>query len=156
MFRVLIAAAALGAAFPAAAQADKVDQAGDWWLMPSGDLRIDDELLLVDGAPKRQGNIATLPTFLMFREADSDGVIAIRVDARLDCAAKTRSGVLTRVYYADGRVENANAGFDPKPVDDGLLIYQYACLNNSSDMVHYGRRPRSEVTAEVFRANPKR
>lgn len=156
MFRLLIATAALCAALPAAAQADKVDQAGDWWLMPSGDLPVDDELLLVDGAPKRQGNIATLPTFLMFREADGDGVVAIRVDATLDCAAKTRGGILTKVYYADGRVESPNAGFDPKPADEKLLIYQYACLGNSSDMVHYGRRPRSEVTAEVFRANPKR
>jgi hypothetical protein len=124
--------------------------------MPSGDLPVDDELLLVDGAPKRQGDIATLPTFLMFREADDEGVIAIRVDARLDCAAKTRGGTLTRVYYADGRVENASAVFDPKPADPKLLIYRYACLTDSKGMVHYGRRPRSEVTAEIFRANPKR
>lgn len=156
MLRSMIAAAALCAALPAAAQADKVDQAGDWWLMPSGNLPVDDELLLVDGAPKRQGNIATLPTFLMFRDADGDGVIAIRVDARLDCAARTRGGTLTKVYYTDGRVENASAAFDAKPADEKLLIYQYACLNDSRGMVHYGRRSRSEVTAEIFRANPKR
>ncbi|MDF7775996.1 hypothetical protein P1X14_12125 [Sphingomonas sp. AOB5] len=151
MIRLLCAAAALCAAIPAAAQSTD----GDWWWVDTGAGQ-SEEILLVDGEPRRSGDLSELATYIAYREPDPDKVIGVDATVTIDCVRNTVAIQLKRLNYSDGRFDEMTDRGDTKPLPTTTASYQFACTADRAHSRYYGKRPRLGLAAEIFAANPKR